>query len=884
MIYRCCERLRSDQVALDPTLSGIDYLEVIDHALPDGDPLRQSTLLVHCLKPLSVVAGSHLDASNVHITGGERIRNIGVEWAVPALLSPSPLGEPGETATAAVVNNLPDAANVLVVRTTEPGDFSTYTLHLVTSPLDGAPPLDNGLQFDVKLSAIDFSFKVECPSDFDCKPVHVCPPPAEEQPEIDYLAKDYPSFRRLLLDRMAQLVPQWRQDSEADFGIAMVELLAYAGDRLSYQQDAIATEAYLETARRRISLRRHALLVDYAMHDGCNARVWIQLQVEPPSCDLPLDDIQFLTRCAGISPGIESGSDDFTSALHQSPVVFEPLLDPRYAPDYKQPLYKAHNQMSFYTWADEHCCLPQGATSATLSGSYPNLHVGDVLLFEETLGPQTGASGDADPAHRHVVRLTMVKPASAPPALTDALTGTDITEIEWAQEDALPFALCISSVTDEAHGSEYLTVVSIARGNLILADHGQTLAPERLGTVPAPTLFEAPACDADFCEPRPPVAIPVRFRPQLDQGALTQAGTVLAAADGGQRRERVPFDSGAPAARAFDWTMADVLPQVTLEGTLKSKTTSWQSHRTLLESGTDATDFVVEVDDDGIARLRFGDGQYGRRPQTGTQFSATYRIGNGSAGNVGAETISHIVAQAADLAHLAAVDTPIRNPLPAAGGTDPESAESVRRDAPEAFRTQERAVTRADYAAVTERHDGVQRAAATLRWTGSWYTVFITVDPQAGIDPEPLNRRVRPFVNTYRMAGQDLEFDQPVYVSLEIALHVCVAPDYFRSDVEAALLNVFSNRVLPDGRRGLFHPDNFSFGDTVYLSPLYATAHRVPGVASVQVTNFGPQGGGDPVPLAAGRLPLGRLEIARLDNDPNFPEHGVLRLDMHGGK
>jgi hypothetical protein len=29
---------------------------------------------------------------------------------------------------------------------------------------------------------------------------------------------------------------------------------------------------------------------------------------------------------------------------------------------------------------------------------------------------------------------------------------------------------------------------------------------------------------------------------------------------------------------------------------------------------------------------------------------------------------------------------------------------------------------------------------------------------------------------------------------------------------------------------------------------------------------------------------LGRLEIPRLDNDPNFPERGVLRLVLFGGK
>jgi hypothetical protein len=39
--------------------------------------------------------------------------------------------------------------------------------------------------------------------------------------------------------------------------IALVELLAYVGDQLSYYQDAVANEAYLETARQRISVKRH---------------------------------------------------------------------------------------------------------------------------------------------------------------------------------------------------------------------------------------------------------------------------------------------------------------------------------------------------------------------------------------------------------------------------------------------------------------------------------------------------------------------------------------------------------------------------------------------------------------------------------------------------
>ncbi len=58
--------------------------------------------------------------------------------------------------------------------------------------------------------------------------------------------------------------------------------------------------------------------------------------------------------------------------------------------------------------------------------------------------------------------------------LTDPLTGEAITEIAWAPEDGLPFPLCISSVTDSDHDEVYLANVTVARGNMVLADHGFT--------------------------------------------------------------------------------------------------------------------------------------------------------------------------------------------------------------------------------------------------------------------------------------------------------------------------------------------------------------------------------------------------------------------------
>jgi hypothetical protein len=70
----------------------------------------------------------------------------------------------------------------------------------------------------------------------------------------------------------------------------------------------------------------------------------------------------------------------------------------------------------------------------------------------------------------------------------------------------------------------------------------------------------------------------------------------------------------------------------------------------------------------------------------------------------------------------------------------------------------------------------------------------------------------------------------------------------------------------------------------VYPSPLYAAALKVPGVSSVQITRLQRQGNSATDGTASGALPIGNLEIARLENDPNFPEHGVFRLIMRGGK
>jgi hypothetical protein len=823
--YACESEQRRAALSSHPTLMGIDFVEV---------STDQQELSLHFVPAAAGVSKTivppRLTADNVSITGGVRITGIRV------VNVDSPTGQPGVLAIR--VTDDDDATNGV-------GDFSPYTLRLVDVP-----------NLDPLFAQVTFSFKVQCPTEFDCETERICPSEPLPEPEIDYLAKDYSSFRRLMFDRMAAIIPGWTERNAADMQVALVELLAYVGDYLSYQQDAVATEAYLGTARRRASARRHARLVDYLMHDGSNARVWAQLQVNADDVVLPRGT-QLLTRVGDQRPRLAEDSLELERALSVGPEVFETLHEVR--------LFEAHNELKFYTWGNRECCLPKGAKRATLRGNVTSLHKGDYLILEEVVGSRTGEPEGTDPAHRHVVRLTEVqtKVKNGQP-LTDPLYGQAITEIEWAPEDALPFPLCISAQGRDA----YLEDISVARGNIVLADHGRTVREEIEAVPEAASLMRVRRDGREGDEPAP---IFVRFRPRLRETPLTQAAPYVDRLPPDGQRERL-----VPAAAVMRWTTREPLPAVSLLD--HESNTSWLPRRDLLGSDPFASEFVAEVETDGRAYLRFGDDRFGMRPAPGTRFTARYRVGNGARGNVGAEALGHVVSNDDGVIG-------VRNPMPAWGGIEPESIEHVRQSAPSAFRTQERAVTPEDYARIVERHPQVQRATATVHWTGSWRTFFVNVDRLGGLEVDAdFEEEMRRYLEQFRMAGHDVELDNPRFVFLEVEMHACVEPDYFHADVKSVLLDVFSDRAFPDGRRGVFHPDNFTFGQPVHLSPLYAAAQAVEGVTSVEIIRLQRLRRESRQALDDGFLSVGRLEVARLDNDPKFPERGIFNLTVEGGK
>jgi hypothetical protein len=1078
--YNCCDERRCDAVRSQSTLKGVDY-NGINYLEVDFDEIKQAHILrvyfIHALKP------GVLKKENVRITGGVRIRDI-------------------------AVNGTDIHSKTLTVTVNKSGDSSVYTLSVLADPKQ--------LLLDQPLSFIDFTFNLPM-NTIDCATEEICVPGIQLTPDIDYLAKDFTSFRQLMLDRLSTLIPQWQERSTADIGVMMVEVLAYVADHLSYQQDVIATESYLSTARRRISARRHARLLDYLINEGCNARVWVQVQVKEdlvsnaasagnPPISL-LKNTKLLTQITGQDQVIIApGTAIYSKAMSTQPTVFEPMGN-------TNGLFVAHNQISLYTWGERECCLPKGSTRATLCGKLPDLKPGDVLIFKELVDPHTGAEEGAEPSHRHAVRLTKVLSGEDPlgtwpndqsgaqddplnlgkviaefqiveedrllieeARMTSVESGqrieklderveedtyttihryliekpdksivtvevhmretdrhvelhfveaghvaqphhkeeiyeevvngeeetytqetteieqkadqvwdertleemeedeedimrqpttklpkvpieqmtseeiaeidtqqfptpqspedeirretdseeeeeeeiidierepgeetmreekrqrtrivhtyhilrepdyhVDITEIEWGYEDALPFPLCISTTTDYEHGHRYVEDVSIALGNIVLTDHGMTFSDDEQkkdyillpNIVPESIMNWAISQNGQPCEQPSIVKVAPRFYPQLKYSPLSFA---------------VPYDSTDPTLSAtalMQFDASTAVPTISLQsdlltqdGNVISQTCmNWQSQRDLLRSNATYPHFVVEIETDGSAFLRFGDDQHGLQPDPHTRFLAKYRVGNGIAGNIGHDSLYHLVS---DNIQLREAVIAVNNPLPALGGIDRESIEDIRQNAPGSFSLPERGVTPQDYKAIVERdfQHQVHRANAILRWTGSWYTVFLAVERVGGMPVDDIfKRQLRKHLEKYRMAGSELVIVAPVYVPLEIAMIFTIKSGYLPGNVKTALLKVFSNQQWPDGERGIFYADKYTFGSTVYLNPLYKAASAVPGVDSVKITTFQRQGIAG-TGLVDGSLPMDWLEIPLLENNPHYPERGIFSMTV----
>ncbi len=798
-------------------VNGVDYVEV--------KQADQNQLLVHFVNSVDpFVTGATPApglAASIQIKGGDSTTAVPVAPIAPGDWSPG---------VRVLTLNLPAG----------PGGFSTYTLTLTAAVPGGATNIDRAS------NSADFSFKVLCPSTADCATAAPsCPPDDAPTPVIDYTAKDFSSFVQALGAYSAQAYPNWQERSEADLGVVLMEALASLADEFSYYQDRVAAEANIATATQRRSLVSHARLVDYEPSP-------VQSAVTTLLCVVGGNAVPAGVRVSATAPDgniipfeIGAGLND-TTLYPVSPTCNFPI--------------------PAYWWDDSEICLPAGATQLWVQGqatAFANYQ--EVLKAGGTgmkLLIQTDLPGES---RRQIVTLTGIEfaedtifPTGGPP--------TSVTCFSWSDADAL---------TEERN----LSCTSVG-GNLLPATQGQrqkeafaigALPPGAPATIPLAVARRGP--NSTDAQPNWIYRYPLRLSPIA---WLTPAGSTT--------NPLTPSNALSPEViltrdppRASAWNFASNLLQA--EPTETAYTIDPVAWRALPQNADGSVTY--EMDGDGGESIRFGDGNFGLRPQPFDIFTLTYRVGLGSAGNVAADTITTIDPNWTGLL------TSVSNPFPATGGADAESPIHISRMAPQQFQaTQLRAVRPSDYVAAAETLPWVTQAGAAFRWTGSWLSVFTVADPGAAETVSAAQQlELVELLNRQRLAGYESFAPVPVYLALDLVIEFCTAATSIGADVVAAVLAALgsTSQTASTPEPGFF-ANRFSFGTPLYRSALEAAIQAVPGVNGILSIGSRQRG------LTAGFSELSDAlvpatnSILRIDNNPAYPDRGTIQVIAEGGQ
>jgi hypothetical protein len=698
-----------------------------------------------------------------------------------------------------------------------------YTLSL-TSP-----------KLDQYYSTTVFSFRPNCSTNLDCDaPGPPCPPLVGNPPPIEYLAKDFLSFRQALLDFSALRYPEWQERAEADFGMMFLEALSGMADDLSYTQDRVGAEATLQTATQRRSIVRQARLVDYEPRPATSSTVILQFNVAAGAVAIPAG-----VQVSGVTPDGQTvvfatgtGLAD-TSTYPVSPKWNESKLSPE--------------SIVPYIWDASQVCLEAGATAMWVAGHGYGFTIGMALLIDTT------AQTPTDPPIREIVHIVTVAEQ------IDELFGKPVTYFTWDASEALQ------------HNHD-LTRTLVA-GNLVHATQGARFTESfAILTPPARSPFMPLAIVRTGAN-----STPTSFAPMY---LYSLANTPLAwlAPDATTSPTPEIVLMGQPTSGpSVPWPWYVNLLQQTEQ--YEPAFTLDRASYIPIATNSDGT-ISYDYDGDSGDTIRFGDEDFGTVPDPGTVFQMTYRTTSGAAGNLAADAITGFNPATAPMI------VSVSNPFAATGGSDEESDLTVQRLAPQAFRANRyNAVLASDYAAAAQTLPWVERAGTVFRWTGSWLTVFTTADPEGSEQITPAEQlQLIQLLNRRRVAGYESYCPAPVYVSIDLKVYVCALPTVFNADVQTAVQTALSAAKNPDGTPGFFYVDNFTFGQPLELSALEAVIQNAYGVAGVHCILYRQRGIiVDYIPLQD-EFTVQPNQILRVDNDPSRPERGSLLVYVDGGK
>jgi len=249
----------------------------------------------------------------------------------------------------------------------------------------------------------------------------------------------------------------------------------------------------------------------------------------------------------------------------------------------------------------------------------------------------------------------------------------------------------------------------------------------------------------------------------------------------------------------------------------------WDGVPTLNEQPAEARVYTVRQQDDGRTTIQFGDGATGARLPTGSeQVRARYRKGLGKAGNVKAGQLSLLLSRPLGVKE-------VMNPAAAEGGSEPESRDRTRQNAPLTVLTLDRVVSLCDYEDFARAFTGIVKALATWTWDGQRQGIVLTIAGEDGAHILETSETYAHLVAALRAYGDPhVPLRVQSYTPVGFNVVATVTKD---TAVESPVVEAAVRRAL----LAAFSFDARQFGQSVSLSSVMALIQGVNGVSGVDV-------------------------------------------------
>ena len=657
--------------------------------------------------------------------------------------------------------------------------------------------------------------------------------PANKVPvSVDYTGRDYYSLREELITRVKEATnQQWQGTDPADFGLALVESFAYMGDLINYYIDRVANESYILTATQRQSLLNIANTYGYSPTGYVGSVVDVEFTNNRGSeNEIGASILTTVTIDGTPTAGVAQLAVPTVNPFEVGDsVIIDKMSQTAYNGTYtiiKTDTDSNGNNVICYKPQFSIASIVGNGTTFTVTTSEANfLGVGEAITI-------SGASVSGYNSNWTILGTPSNTTFTVTSTVSTASTGGSII---------------------------YQDIATNGDGNTVLGSAYEI----GVDTVPAGTQLSAEVTYEDKVQ-----QVLFTTITDVNVGWLgNPANTQLVQARQGENVAYRASNLRNVAAIAHDingeligYSDGSADQSFSLLETRVDKSyleiyvdsgsnfNKWQQVTHITDFGPNAAVYSVLLDANNVVRIEFGDGVSGAIPPKDAAIKAVYFAGGGPIGNIAADKLTTILAvpTAEDPTEEQNIKNRfvVTNPEAASGGSDPESNDVIRYNAPRTLSALNRAVTLEDFAnlALTLRGVGKANATSENKTSVTIYVAPVRSENSSDLTPgvnsstntettamASLRASVRDFLADKKQIGTTVTVDYPTYIPVSLEVEYSALPQYTEFQVESYIKSTLFTQ---------FSYNYVTFADIITPEEIEYKLRQVEGIRNIKVKSL----------------------------------------------